>query len=244
MQNLPDHSEILRTFRLLAIALILVLIMGINASAKVTLARPTVDKLNVRHAPHGQILFTLPVDSIVSVKEQQQGWSRIAYLAGDNLSKAKTGWVSADYLKVVADQETKSAPSNTEFSGDSCVWDYKYLSRTCLSLTDANLDCKEAADGESYNSCQIVIDYDLISNSLGKTAIEAEVSCNADIQVRSRSANNAAQKSTSETGQHIIAPGITTMAAMNLAISFKADPAISTVTVTSVNCRVNEAHIR
>ena len=184
MQNLPNQSKTLRSFRLLATAAMLTLVLGINASAAVTLARATVDKLNVRNAPNGSILFTLPVDSIVALKEQKPGWSKIIYLTEEDPESAKTGWVSADFLKSI---DTNQADiSDTELDGDSCGWDYKYLSRTCLIITDADLSCQKADDGRYYSSCQVEISYELISNLQGKGSLDSEIKGYSELEIRAR----------------------------------------------------------
>lgn len=67
-----------------------------------TFAQTTASNLNVRSMPNGKdVIRMLPHGSVVAILQTQGTWSRILYLENRNVSSAKKGWVSSQYLEVL-----------------------------------------------------------------------------------------------------------------------------------------------
>ncbi len=87
--------------------LILLITLCFSVSSwAIVLTQTTASYLNVRAKPYGEVLFVLPQDSFVGVIDVQGKWARIVYLPNSNPDKAKYGWVSKRYLKLIDSSDT------------------------------------------------------------------------------------------------------------------------------------------
>lgn len=100
----------------------LLLVLSTSNVQAITIAQTTANYLNVRSSPNGDILFSLPKNSIVGVLQVKGNWAMVMYLPKNSPQSAKQGWVSLSYLKIVSGG-SKKKPSYG-ISGDNCEYEY------------------------------------------------------------------------------------------------------------------------
>lgn len=167
--------------RIILIPLLLLLVVFNAVSMQIALT--TASTLNVRNAPAGIVIFTLPKGSTVGVIKSQEDWARIVYLPNNSKTKAKFGWVSAKYLQIIHNLPNKNLHS---VSGDDCEWEYETDSQVCVSVTDASIDCRESYDGSYYKGCEVIVEYKVSTDYEGEDFLDVEVECSVEIQYKKR----------------------------------------------------------
>ncbi|MFV2058291.1 MAG: SH3 domain-containing protein, partial [Thiohalomonadales bacterium] len=130
-----------------------------------TLAKTTAASLNVRDAPSGDVITSLPRGSIVAVIDIRGAWVKILYQSKHKSNDYQYGWVSANYLQVISGNKMSSGGSTV--SGDDCEYEYDTNAEVCVSATDASLNCCESYDKSYYRSCEVDVDYDVSTNYEG-----------------------------------------------------------------------------
>lgn len=135
-----------------------------------TEGRVTVDSLNLRKLPDGEIIGKLPIDQTVKLVAQNSGWSQILFLDDDS-DEALYGWVSSKYIElqpeIVSTECKVNAPDNSEY---------------CLTMIKPNLQCQLAEQTENFSACTVDIRYEL-SGSQAQTK-GLIVVCTSDMKTR------------------------------------------------------------
>ncbi|BFM05200.1 hypothetical protein [Halioxenophilus aromaticivorans] len=91
----------------------LVLLILAQATYALPLAQTTATALNVRIAPEGSVVVSLPRYTVVGVVETQGDWTKIMYFPGSDPAPAKHGWVSTYYLRAIkpSNKRTEAQPA-------------------------------------------------------------------------------------------------------------------------------------
>lgn len=217
------------------------LFFSVNVWA-VTVARTTSASLNVRSEPNGKVLFALPQNSIVGVMRVQGGWAMIMYLPGDDPNKAKYGWVSSSYLRVVNSAGSSNSARSYSQSGDNCEYEYDSNAQVCVTVTDADMDCRESYDGSYYRSCEVEVGYKLTTEYEGDDYLDVDVECEVEIKYKKRDGYSWSYDSDSESQNHSLYSYGSESGNMDFDFTYSAYEEVISVKIDSIDCKINSVH--
>lgn len=207
-----------------------------------TIAQTTASSLNVRSEPKGKVLFSLPQNSIVGIMRLQESWAMIMYLPGNDPSKAKYGWVSSSFLKVVSSGSQSSSTRSYDVSGDDCEYEYDSNARVCVTATDAEMNCRESYDGTYYRSCEIEVEYSVSSDYEGDDYLDVDVECEVEIKYKKRDGYSWSYDSGSESKNHSLYSYGSESGDMDFDFTFSSYKEVVNVKIDSVECEVNSVY--
>ena len=207
-----------------------------------TIAQTTASSLNARSEPNGKVLFSLPKNSIVGVMRVQGSWAMIMHLPGNDPSKAKYGWVSSAYLKVVNPGNRSSTSPSYGVSGDDCEYEYDSNAQVCVTATDADIDCRESYDGSYYRSCEIEVEYDLSTDYEGDDYLDVDVECEVEIEYKKRDSYSWSTDSDSESDSHSLYSYGSESGDMDFDFSFSSYQEVINVKIESIECEINSVY--
>ncbi|WP_319471153.1 SH3 domain-containing protein [uncultured Pseudodesulfovibrio sp.] len=131
--------------------------------------------LNLRKAPNtdSQIIQAMPKGSLVSILQIRSGWAKVLFLIEKDNSV--TGWASSKYLEVyrprkvryLDEEEIEVEPTYTDFT---------------LRIIDVNLKCKESFLDNSYDSCNVCIEYAIDSQYHGSQSPQVFVEFDVELE--------------------------------------------------------------
>jgi hypothetical protein len=131
----------------------------------------TTAAVTVHTAPNGKPSDTLKRGTLVGVLETAGKWVKVMYISPPGTKQVKVGWIESSHLYV-------RAPTGAE----DCETEYKTNAQVCINLSDKRLDCDKSFDGDSYESCEVTIDYDVSTDYNGGSYLDAGVECEASIE--------------------------------------------------------------
>lgn len=207
-----------------------------------TIAQTTASSLNVRSEPKGKVLFSLPQNSIVGIMRVQGSWAMIVYLPGNDPSKAKYGWVSSSYLKVVSSGNRSRSTSSYGVSGDDCEYEYDSNAQVCVTATDAEMDCRESYDGTYYRSCEIEVEYSVSSDYEGDDYLDVDVECEVEIKYKKRDGYSWSYDSDSESESHSLYSYGSESGDMDFDFTFSSYKEVINVKIDSAECEINSVY--
>ena len=124
----------------------------------------TVDNLNVRGVPNGDVVDKLDKGHSVRVAKQEDGWSQVSYDRPETGTKG-FGWVSSDYIAL------GFAAKDTQCEQDLCV-----------ATLEPELDCNTQIGSLGYSNCIINVGYELSNKT--NTEKQLGVSCTVDVTTK------------------------------------------------------------
>lgn len=220
---------------------ILLTILSSSALA-VTIAKTTASSLNVRSEPNGKILFSLPQNSTVGVMRIEGSRAMIMYLPENDPSRAKYGWVSSTYLKIVNAGIGSSRTRSYGVSGDNCEHEYDSGAQVCVTANDADIDCRESYDGTYYRSCEIEVEYDLSTDYEGDDYLDVSVECDVEIKYKKRDAYSWSYDSGSESESHSLYSYGSESGGMDFDFTFSSYNEVINVKIESIECEVDSVY--
>lgn len=140
----------------------------------------TASKLNVRKAPGGAVIATLPEGTVVAVLRTQNGWTQILAPTQNDRQEKQPGWVSAEYLHPIKGADTGDSKENGP-RGCHCKMEVGSGAQVCVSVSPTKLDCRESYDTVSYRSCRVDLQYGLSTTYQGNTDLDISVACTVDV---------------------------------------------------------------
>lgn len=218
------------------------LLFSVNVWA-VTIAKTTATSLNVRSEPNGKVIFALPQNSIVGVIRVQDGWAMIIYLPENDPNQAMYGWVSSSYLRVVNSTGNSYSARSYSPSGDDCEYEYDSNAQVCVTVTDADMDCRESYDGSYYRSCEIEVDYELTTDYEGDDYLDVDVECEVEIKYKKRDSYSWRNDSDSESQSHSLYSYGSESGDMDFDFTFSSYKEVISVKIDSIDCEINSVYI-
>lgn len=218
---------------------VLMFLLASNAGA-ITIAQTTADSLNVRAIPKGEVLFTLPSNSIVGIVKTQGNWALVVYLPGNDPQSAKQGWVSTSYLKVVGGNRNMGVSGRV--SGDDCEYEYDSNAQVCISATNADLDCRKSYDRTYFKSCDIEVDYDVSTDYEGNDYLSIDVECEVEIKYKKRDGYSWRYDSDSESENHTLYSYGSESGDMDFGFTFSSYKEVVNVTIDGVDCEISSVY--
>ena len=198
-----------------------------------TIAQTTASSLNVRSKPDGEVLFSLPQNSIVGVMRVQGSWAMIMHIPGNDPNKAQYGWVNSAYLKVV---------SSGGVSGDDCEHEYDSNAQVCVTATDTDMDCRESYDGSYYRSCEIEVEYEPSTDYEGDDYLDVDVECEVEIKYKKRDGYSWSTDSDSESESHSLYSYGSDSGDMDFDFMFSSYKEVINVKINSVECEIDSVY--
>lgn len=170
----------------------------------------------------------------------QGSWAMIMYLPGNDPSKAKYGWVSSSYFKVVNSGNRSRSTSSYGVSGDDCEYEYDSNAQVCVTATDAEMDCRESHDGTHYRSCEIEVEYSVSSDYEGDDYLDVE--CEVEIKYKKRDGYSWSYDSDSESENHSLYSYGSESGDMDFDFTFNSYKEVINVKIDSVECEINSVY--
>lgn len=72
-------------------------------------------------------------------------------------------------------------------SGDDCETEYKTNAEVCIKITGADLDCRKSYSGNYYQSCNVTLSYEVVTDYKGGSSLDVSVDGTVDIEYESKS---------------------------------------------------------
>lgn len=223
------------------ILFIFILLLSSRALA-VTIAQTTVSSLNVRSEPNGEVLFTLPQNSLVGLSHVQGSWAFIMYLPNNDPSRAQYGWVSNSYLQVLSSGNRSNSSRSYTVSGDNCEYEYDTGAQVCVTATDVSLNCRESYDGTYYRSCEVEVEYDVSTDYEGDDYLDVDVECEVELKYKKRNGYSWSYDTESESENHSLYSYGSDSSDVELDFSFSSYSEVINVKIDKVECDISSVY--
>lgn len=151
----------------------------------------TVDDLNVRNLPRGEVIEKLNRNEPVQVTSEEDGWSKIVYKSNESGLTAY-GWVASEYIEYAFEAEKTQC------------FEYQALGQElCLATMEPSLECNRLSSSLSYSDCSVDIRYEV--SGADSNINELDVSCTVSLTTKklSNGEPEEAAKPTAPPGIHV-----------------------------------------
>ncbi len=127
-------------------------------------------------------------------------------------------------------------------SGDDCEWEYESEAEVCVTVTNVSLDCDKSYDGSYYSSCEVVVDYEVLTDYEGDGYLEVEVECTVDIQYKRRDYYSWSSDSDNDDENHSLYSNNSDSGDMSFDFSFSSYEEVTSVKIDSVECEIDDVY--
>ncbi|WP_163558802.1 SH3 domain-containing protein [Halomonas sp. NO4] len=215
------------------IFLVLLWLMPVVTAMAMPIGMTTAQSLNVRSAPSGEVVDSLPMGSVAGVLNMQGDWLKVMYFEGGDTGRPREGWIHSQHFRVT---------SATGGGGSSCETEYRSGAEVCLNIINTNLDCREDFSSDTYRSCDVTAEYELTTDYRGQSSLGVDVSCDAEI---THHAVNGMRRSSSESDwfSHSLYSHGLDWHAMNFYFRFNTFDEMYRVQLDSVTCRIESVDL-
>lgn len=193
----------------------------------------TAQSLNVRSAPSGEVVDSLPMGTVAGVLDMQGEWLKIMYFEGGDTSRSREGWIHTQYLRLT---------SASGVGGSSCETEYRSGAEVCLNIINTNLDCREDLSSDTYRSCDVKAEYELTTDYRGQSSLGVDVSCDTEI---THHAVNGMRRNSTESNwySHSLYSHGSDWGYMDFSFRFNTVDEVNRVKLDSVTCRIESAQL-
>ncbi|MCE8037037.1 SH3 domain-containing protein [Halomonas sp. MCCC 1A11062] len=212
---------------------VLLWLMPVVTAVAMPIGMTTAQSLNVRSAPSGEVVASLPMGTVAGVLDMQGDWLKVMYFEGGDTSRSREGWIHGQYFRLT---------SASGVGGSSCEMEYRSGAEVCLNLINTNLDCHEDLSSDTYRSCDVTAEYELATDYRGQSSLGVDVSCDAEI---THHTVNGRRRSSTESDwfSHSLYSHGSDWNAMNFSFSFNSFDEIYRVQLDSVTCRIENVQL-
>jgi len=127
-------------------------------------------------------------------------------------------------------------------AGDDCEWEHETEAQVCVSVSDASLDCSESYDRSYYRSCQVEVDYEVVTNFEGDGYLDVEIECTAEIRYKGRNSYSWSHESADDDETHTLYPLGSDSGDVGLDFSFSSYKEVVSVQLESAQCEVDSVY--
>ncbi|MDL0433684.1 SH3 domain-containing protein [Marinobacter sp. TBZ242] len=208
-------------------------LMSMATAVAMPIGMTTAQSLNVRSAPSGEVVASLPMGTVAGVLDMEGNWLKIMYFEGGGTNRSREGWIHSQHFRLT---------SASGVGGSSCDTEYRSGAEVCLNIINTNLDCREDLSSDTYRSCDVTAEYELTTDYRGQSSLGVDVSCDAEI---THQTVNGRRRSSSESEwfSHSLYSQGSDWDAMNLSFSFNSFDDIYRVQLDSVTCRIESIQL-
>ncbi|MBZ0330666.1 SH3 domain-containing protein [Halomonas sp. ANAO-440] len=208
-------------------------LMPVVMAVAMPIGMTTAQSLNVRSAPSGEVVASLPMGTVAGVLDMQGDWLKIMYFEGGDTSRSREGWIHSQHFRLT---------SASGVGGSSCETEYRSGAEVCLNIINTNLDCREDFSSGTYRSCDVTAEYELTTDYRGQSSLGVDVSCDAQM---TRHAVNGMRRSSSESNwfSHSLYSHGSDWNSMNLSFRFNTFDEVHRVQLDSVTCRIESVQL-
>jgi len=192
----------------------------------------TAQNLNVRSAPGGDTIDTLPDGSVVGILDIKGEWVNVMYLKGASTVQTYKGWVHIAYLQMTSGGTGQQ----------TCETEYKSGAKVCLSVGKPDLDCDENFDRTYYDSCEVTLNYDLQTDYRGQAYIDADVSCKVEVSYEPDQLYIKSDSDRSSNSHSLYANGSDSGYA-DFSFQFSSFDEVRKVEIDSAECRIDSVNL-
>lgn len=173
------------------------------------------------------------------------------------------GWVCEDGFKKVKDQckamtakEIKKQKEieryvNAEIkksearyvSNSDCLTEYKTGSEVCIKIVEGDLNCHKNIFENRYDSCDIPLKYELTTSYKGKSYIDVDVECTAEIKYNGNDFYLTRSKSDNVSKSHNLYAYDHDNYTMDFHFSFGVFDEITSAKITDSKCRIKSVNL-
>ena len=208
-------------------------LMPVAMAVAMPIGMTTAQSLNVRSAPSGEVVDSLPMGTVAGVLDMQGDWLKVMYFEGGDTSRSREGWIHGQYFRLT---------SASGVGGSSCETEYRSGAEVCLNIIDTNLDCREDFSSDTYRSCDVTAEYELTTDYRGQSSLGVEVSCDAEI---THHAVSGRRRSSSESDwfSHSLYSQGSDWHSMDFSFRFSTLREVHRVQLDSVTCRIKSVDL-
>lgn len=212
---------------------LLLWLMPVVTAVAMPIGMTTAQTLNIRSAPSGEVVGSLPMSTVAGVLDMQGDWLKIMYFEGGDTSRSREGWIHAQYFRLT---------SASGIGGSSCETEYRSGAEVCLNIVNTNLDCHEDFSSNTYRGCDVTTEYELTTDYRGQSSLDVDVSCDAKII---HHAVNSMRRSSSESNwlSHSLYAHGSGWHSMDFSFGFNTLGEINRVQLDSVTCRIDSVDL-
>lgn len=220
--------------------ILLVLSIPVFAQAR-SYGKTTAETLNVRSKPEGQVVGSLPKNTVVTILSSRGGWVKILSLSQGQ--KGVIGWVSEKYIEKDGNQSNQEPSSISAVAYDQCESEYKTGAEVCIKVSNATLDCSESLFDDYYDNCAVDVTYILDTDYKGGVSISTDVTCEAEISYESKDSfvSSNLYENTRET--HDVYAYANDRHYVNMSFSFGTFDEVLRVKLNSFDCRIDNVEL-
>ncbi|MGL4469727.1 MAG: hypothetical protein ACRCT3_06055 [Aeromonas hydrophila] len=128
-------------------------------------------------------------------------------------------------------------------SGDDCETEYKTNAEVCVEITGSDLNCDESHDGNYYNDCNSTLSYKLSTDYGGGAYLDVDVECSIEIEYKGRETYSTQTDFASQDESHSLYAHGSDSNAMSFNFSFSSHKEISSVKISSAQCKVDSIYL-
>lgn len=208
-------------------------LMPVATALAMPIGMTTAQSLNVRSAPSGEVVGSLPMGTVAGVLDMRGDWLKIMYFERGDSSRPREGWIHGQHFRLT---------TSSGMGGSSCETEYRSGAEVCLNIINTSLDCREDFSSDTYRSCDVTAEYELTTDYRGQSSLGVDVSCDAEI---TQHAVNGMRRNRSESGwfNHSLYSHGSDWHSMNFAFRFNALDEIYRVQLNSVACRIQSVDL-
>ncbi|WP_445000234.1 SH3 domain-containing protein [Halomonas mongoliensis] len=218
--------------RKIVFSLLLWLMPAVTAMA-MPIGMTTAQSLNVRSAPSGEVVGSLPMGTVAGVLDVRGDWLKIMYFERGDSSRPREGWVHGQHFRLT---------SASGVGGSSCETEYRSGAEVCLNIINTSIDCREDFSSDTYQSCDVTADYELTTDYRGQSSLDVDVYCDAEITQYPVSGMRR-NRSESDWFNHSLYSHGSDWHSMNFSFKFNTFDEIYRVRLNSVTCRIQSVDL-
>ena len=128
-------------------------------------------------------------------------------------------------------------------SGDDCETEYKTNSEVCVEITSGDLDCNESHEGNYYSDCDATLSYELSTDYSGGAYLDVDVECSIEIEYKGRETYSTQTDFASQDESYSLYAHGSDSDAMSFNFSFSSYKEITSVKISSAQCKVDSVYL-
>ena len=123
-------------------------------------------------------------------------------------------------------------------SGDDCQTEYKTNAKSCVKITNKDLDCSEDFYDNSYRGCDVTLKYDVNTDYSGGTSLNVDLQCQVNIEYQERDSYLTRSDSKTSDDSHTLFAWNHDRGEMTFSFAFGSYEEVTNVEIDSAKCEI------
>lgn len=123
-------------------------------------------------------------------------------------------------------------------SGDHCETEYKTNAQVCVSVDNAEIDCRKSYAGEHYRDCDVSLNYTVKTDYAGGATLDSDIDCQVEIEYLDRNSYSKGYDSSSQSDSQSLYAHDSNSETIQFNFSFSSYKEVYRVKILSSSCEV------